>query len=84
MNQTNMLLMLLWLLQKEQFKKMIKATGDFVKPESSIWKTKINGNTKRYILLEKRQQIIDELRLTEMGILTIDEKIKLKKYKQHK
>ena len=80
MNQTNMLLMLLWLLQKEQFKKMIKATGDFVKPESSIWKTKINGNTKRYILLEKRQQIIDELRLTEMGILTIDEKIKLKKY----
>ena len=75
-----MLLMLLWLLQKEQFKKMIKATGDFVKPESSIWKTKINGNTKRYILLEKRQQIIDELRLTEMGILTIDEKIKLKKY----
>ena len=79
-----MLLMLLWLLQKEQFKKMIKATGDFVKPESSIWKTKINGNTKRYILLEKRQQIIDELRLTEMGILTIDEKIKLKKYKQHK
>ena len=75
-----MLLMLLWLLQKEQFKKMIKATGDFVKPESSIWKTKINGNTKRYVLLEKRQQIIDELRLTEMGILTIDEKIKLKKY----
>ena len=75
-----MLLMLLWLLQKEQFKKMIKATGDFVKPESSIWKTKINGNTKRYILLEKRQQIIDELRLTEMGILTIDENIKLKKY----
>ena len=75
-----MLLMLLWLLQKEQFKKMIKTTGDFVKPESSIWKTKINGNTKRYILLEKRQQIIDELRLTEMGILTIDEKIKLKKY----
>ena len=75
-----MLLMLLWLLQKEQFKKMIKATGDFVKPESSIWKTKINGNTKRYILLEKRQQIIDELRLTEMRILTIDEKIKLKKY----
>ena len=75
-----MLLMLLWLLQKEQFKKMIKATGDFVKPESSIWKTKINGNTKRYILPEKRQQIIDELRLTEMGILTIDEKIKLKKY----
>ena len=75
-----MLLMLLWLLQKEQFKKMIKATGDFVKPESSIWKTKINGNTKRYILLEKRQQIIDELRLTEMGILTIDEEIKLKKY----
>ena len=75
-----MLLMLLWLLQKEQFKKMIKATGDFVKPESSIWKTKINGNTKRYILLEKTQQIIDELRLTEMGILTIDEKIKLKKY----
>ena len=59
---------------------MIKATGDFVKPESSIWKTKINGNTKRYILLEKRQQIIDELRLTEMGILTIDENIKLKKY----
>ena len=65
---------------KRAIQKMIKATGDFVKPESSIWKTKINGNTKRYILLEKRQQIIDELRLTEMGILTIDEKIKLKKY----